>query len=228
MSARGPTRLISPRTTLTSCGSSSRLVRRRKRPLRVMRGSSGRCPYGSSLSFCACPTAIASLIIVRNLYIRNSRPSLPDARVREQHGAARLEEDPERDDGEHRAEHDQRDRGEHAVERVLQPGGRRVRGRARSRTYHRRSACRAHRSWEHHAAVRPQSCERARASRPHRRSAHVSLSVRARSRARRLSPRRALPSGQRQDTRAQSALALALRRQGRSSTCRASGGSRAG
>src|SRR6266511_3721225 len=77
MSARGPTRLISPRTTLISCGSSSRLVRRRKRPLRVMRGSSGRWPYGSSLICSSCPIAIASCTIVRNLSMRNTRPLLP-------------------------------------------------------------------------------------------------------------------------------------------------------
>ena len=36
---RGPTRLISPRTTFQSCGSSSRLDRRSQRPMRVTRGS---------------------------------------------------------------------------------------------------------------------------------------------------------------------------------------------
>ncbi|MNT83924.1 hypothetical protein D3C72_2238650 [compost metagenome] len=36
---RGPTTDISPRSTLKNCGSSSRLVRRRKAPTRVMRGS---------------------------------------------------------------------------------------------------------------------------------------------------------------------------------------------
>ena len=40
-SGRGPTRLISPRSTFHSCGSSSRLVRRRNAPTRVIRGSSG-------------------------------------------------------------------------------------------------------------------------------------------------------------------------------------------
>ena len=38
--AAGPTRLISPLMTLSSCGSSSRLVWRRKRPIGVTRGSS--------------------------------------------------------------------------------------------------------------------------------------------------------------------------------------------
>src|SRR5436189_197469 len=37
---RGPTRLISPARTLKSCGSSSRLELRRKRPTRVVRASS--------------------------------------------------------------------------------------------------------------------------------------------------------------------------------------------
>src|SRR5580693_6986778 len=39
-SGRGPTRLICPLTTLNSCGSSSRLHRRRKRPTVVCLGSS--------------------------------------------------------------------------------------------------------------------------------------------------------------------------------------------
>ena len=39
-SGRGPTRLMSPRRTLSSCGSSSMLERRRPRPTRVTRGSS--------------------------------------------------------------------------------------------------------------------------------------------------------------------------------------------
>ena len=46
--------------------------------------------------------------------------------MREQDGAAGLEQDPERVRGEHRAEDDERRRGEHAVERVLQACGRSV------------------------------------------------------------------------------------------------------
>ena len=38
-SGRGPTRLIWPRSTFQSCGSSSSFVRARKRPMRVKRGS---------------------------------------------------------------------------------------------------------------------------------------------------------------------------------------------
>jgi len=38
-SGRGPTMLMSPRSTFQSCGNSSRLVLRRKWPMRVMRGS---------------------------------------------------------------------------------------------------------------------------------------------------------------------------------------------
>ena len=55
---------------------------------------------------------------------------------------------------------------------------------------------------------------RARPTGAYRRSAHVSLSVRARSCAGRLPPRRALPAGEREDTRAQSALALGYAAQG--------------
>ena len=39
VTGRGPTRLISPRRILKSCGNSSRLVARRMRPMGVMRGS---------------------------------------------------------------------------------------------------------------------------------------------------------------------------------------------
>src|SRR5579875_2308333 len=62
--------LISPFNTLKNWGSSSKFVRLRKVPRRVRRGSSG-VVQRVSLS-CGSPTRI-----VRNLYIRNTRPFKP-------------------------------------------------------------------------------------------------------------------------------------------------------
>lgn len=53
---RGPTRLMSPMITDQSCGSSSRLLDRRRRPSGVRRFSSGRC----------APSSLRSSVIVRN------------------------------------------------------------------------------------------------------------------------------------------------------------------
>src|SRR6188474_2025072 len=71
---------MSPLRTLISCGSSSRLVRRRKRPARVMRGSSGILKAGSSSfsrSTSSASCCSASATIVRNLSIVKGTPSLP-------------------------------------------------------------------------------------------------------------------------------------------------------
>ena len=46
-SGRGPTRLMSPRNTFQSCGSSSSPLRRRKPPIGVVRGSLLARPDGS-------------------------------------------------------------------------------------------------------------------------------------------------------------------------------------
>jgi glycosyltransferase involved in cell wall biosynthesis len=59
-SGRGPTRLMWPRSTFQSCGSSSRWVRRRKDPSRVRRGSFAWEAHTG-------PPASASTTIVRNL-----------------------------------------------------------------------------------------------------------------------------------------------------------------
>ncbi len=61
---RGPTRLISPAITLNNCGSSSSDVRRRKRPIGVIRESSGTIGFGPES-------------IVRNLNIAKGRRPLP-------------------------------------------------------------------------------------------------------------------------------------------------------
>ena len=66
--ALGPTKLISPFTMFTTCGSSSRAVRRRTRPTMVIRGSS---------SLVIGPAASAPSTMVRNFKKVNSRPSLP-------------------------------------------------------------------------------------------------------------------------------------------------------
>ena len=75
--------LISPRRTFQSCGSSSRLSRRSKRPTRVTRGSSESLNTGSRRSSRRTTSASrcsASATMVRNLCIWNGRPSRP-ARV---------------------------------------------------------------------------------------------------------------------------------------------------
>ena len=75
---RGPTRLMSPMNTFQSCGSSSRLVRRRNRPTLVMRGSSFILKITPSFdSFCAISAALhasASVRMLRNFQKRKWRP----------------------------------------------------------------------------------------------------------------------------------------------------------
>ena len=77
---RGPTRDMWPHTTLKICGSSSSDVRRRNRPTRVMRGSSGILKSGGGRMFrcasCDLSTS-ASATIVRSFHIWNGRPSRP-------------------------------------------------------------------------------------------------------------------------------------------------------
>src|SRR5215510_14396764 len=68
-SGRGPTNVMSPLRTLSSCGSSLILVRRRMRPKEVTRGSSS----GETLA----QTGRVVSNMVRNLYILKGLPSLP-------------------------------------------------------------------------------------------------------------------------------------------------------
>ena len=79
MSGRGPTRLMSPRTTLTSCGSSSSDQRRSTVPTRVCRGSSydGYPDRRSSPTYVIDGATRRSGSIVRNFTIVNRRPSRP-------------------------------------------------------------------------------------------------------------------------------------------------------
>jgi hypothetical protein len=81
---RGPTRLISPRNTFTSCGSSSSEVRRSRRPRRVTRGSflslkvsaNSSASAGSEASSSA-RRASASTTIVRSFRQPIGRPERP-------------------------------------------------------------------------------------------------------------------------------------------------------
>ncbi len=77
-----PTMLISPRSTLINCGSSSRRVLRIKRPMRVTRGSFAPAKTGPV-------TFSASGIMVRNLMILNSRPFSPTRSTRIKIGPGR-------------------------------------------------------------------------------------------------------------------------------------------
>ncbi len=74
---RGPTTDISPRSTFRNCGSSSRLVRRRKAPTRVTRGSPG-AAWVTPASVCAT--------IDRNLKTWNGWPSMPSRACRNRTG----------------------------------------------------------------------------------------------------------------------------------------------
>ena len=165
--------------------------------------------------FIAWSSAMASRTIVRNLSMRNTRPFLPTRGCANSTGRPLSSEDPRsrspRAAGLNTISATER---EHAVERVLDADGVRFAGERG----HGRIIAAVRVAIVDPASTTPpydHSLASALARRgPHRRSAHFSLSVRARSRAGRLSPRRALPAGQREDTRAQPALALALPRQG--------------
>ncbi len=74
-SGRGPTRLISPRSTFTACGSSSRCQRRSTRPTRVTRGSAGGDQAGPESR--SAPSAM-----VRNLSMPKTRPWRPSRACR--------------------------------------------------------------------------------------------------------------------------------------------------
>ena len=79
-SGLGPTRLIAPLRTLNNWGSSSRLNRRRNRPIGVMRGSLATLNTGPLISFMAansCLRCSALVPIERNLYMVNGRPLMP-------------------------------------------------------------------------------------------------------------------------------------------------------
>ena len=79
-SGRGPMSDMSPRSTLSSCGSSSIDVRRMMRPSGVMRGSRAILKTGPFASFIASSDACslsALSTIERNFSIRNLRRFRP-------------------------------------------------------------------------------------------------------------------------------------------------------
>src|SRR4051812_8875365 len=77
-SGRGPTRDISPRRTLTSCGSSSIDQRRSIRPMRVTLGSWRSLNSKPSASLAPAGNLSAPCSMVRNFTILNSRPWCPN------------------------------------------------------------------------------------------------------------------------------------------------------
>ncbi len=94
-SGRGPTRLMSPRTTFHSWGSSSSDSRRRARPSGVMR-SSPRDQRGPA------PIRSAPTTIVRNLSSVNGSPGVADAALAVEGRAGRVAPHPQADGGQQR------------------------------------------------------------------------------------------------------------------------------
>ena len=77
-SGRGPTRLISPRSTLNSCGSSSILLRRRSLPILVIRRSP------EAVIFSPCLSAPRTML--RNLMTWKGLPFWPTRHCRKKIG----------------------------------------------------------------------------------------------------------------------------------------------
>src|SRR5207302_11185341 len=107
-SGRGPTRLISPRSTLNSCGSSSSAVRRMKRPNGV-RLSSPSTPPGAEPCSGRKPWPPVRLTrIERNLSMSNTCPSRPTRRWRNSTGpAGQLRAERDGDQGGRQEQHEQ-------------------------------------------------------------------------------------------------------------------------
>ena len=87
-SGRGPTRLISPLSTFQTCGSSSRLVRRSKRPTRVTRGSS--LQQQPVRVACSRPSSSSTMLLGAvdhrpELQDREARLPPPDALLAKEH-----------------------------------------------------------------------------------------------------------------------------------------------
>ncbi len=88
-SGRGPTKLISPRSTFNSCGNSSMLQRRSHRPTRVMRGSLVILKNGDASFRCATERRrlSASARIVRSFQMTNGVRPRPTRVCRKMAGA---------------------------------------------------------------------------------------------------------------------------------------------
>ena len=88
-SGRGPTRLISPRSTFKSWGNSSMLYLRSRRPIGVMRGSLVTLKTGPAISFkvaSSCLRCSASLAMERNLIMVKGCPFNPQRCCRKRIG----------------------------------------------------------------------------------------------------------------------------------------------
>ena len=103
---RGPTSDMSPRITLISCGSSSRLVRRSQRPTRVTASlrSSLYSPFDAqrraaprvvALMYSRCAASSVSTRIVRNLRTVELAHVLAEPLLAEEHGPGRVAPDPD-------------------------------------------------------------------------------------------------------------------------------------
>ena len=122
--------LISPRNTLTSCGSSSRLVLRSHRPTRVTRTSSVSL-YGASGSFRGVPSPRTRRIAsrwtfssalwrsVRNLKQLNRLLVSPDPTLAKDRGSGTVEVDRYPHHHEHGGQHHDRENADRDVERPL-------------------------------------------------------------------------------------------------------------
>ncbi len=103
MTGRGPTKDMSPRTTLKSCGISSKLHERRNRPIFVMRSSTTSLYRFSLEAF--SPAAIRAWTYV-----------LAQSLLTEDGWTPGRESDRQRDDDQQRREHDQCNRGDSDVQ----------------------------------------------------------------------------------------------------------------
>ena len=134
MQGRGPTSDISPRRTLISCGSSSRLVRRSQRPARVI--ASPRSSLYTPFPFAAASGAHrrSDVLAVRAVVdVASHRPELeerellhhqPEPDLTEERRATRVEPDPQRDAEEEWPGDHEQEAGAHDVEQPLHEPGR--------------------------------------------------------------------------------------------------------
>ena len=113
---------MSPRRTFHSCGSSSRLVRRRKRPTRVTRGSWRSLNIGSLSSSGEITSSDARLCVVAHgaeLVDAERAAVATGTQLAEERRPTRVEPDGERDDQHQRREEDQQERRHDHVEQPL-------------------------------------------------------------------------------------------------------------
>jgi len=128
-SGRGPTMLMLPPRTLKNCGSSSRPRRRSQRPMRVTRGSVSILKRPSSASLRSRRPSLERVGAVDHA-AKFEHPKWPvvaaHARLPEQHGAARIELDRDRDQRHERRDQDEDGARSGDVEGALEDQGRAV------------------------------------------------------------------------------------------------------